>query len=239
VLQLNIWICDDDVEMTEYIASKVKRLYPNATIQPFYNGSSLLEQQPANFDVLFLDIEMSDRNGIEIAQKLRARNMTNPIIFVSAYEQYVFQAFDVQAFHYLVKPFDQKKFYMVLQDAYKNRSLQESINPFVVIKAGFELHKVFHDEIYFIEVQGRKITVHTDKKAYSFNGKLQTLEEQLGDSFFRIHRSFLVHFKFIANYDQQQITLDNGAGLTLSQKKYTQFVQAYLHYIKRKGFMHT
>lgn len=238
VISLNIWICDDEKAITNAIASKIKLRYPNAQIKQFQNGLELLNQV-GSFDVLFLDIEMPDIKGITVAEKLRARQQLNPIIFVTAFEQYVFQAFDVQAFHYLLKPFDTKKLYEVLHTALENRSSQTIDSPYLVIKSGFDLNKVFYHEIYYIEVFGRKLTVHKENSSYTFIGRLKQYEENLGNSFFRINRSYLVNLDYITSYTKQQIILDNGTILTLSQKKYTQFIQIYIDYIQQKGYIHT
>lgn len=235
---MNIWICDDEKEITETIAAKVKIRFPSAEIQKFCFGTELLKSE-SHFDILFLDIELLDMNGIEVAMRLRERGEQGSIIFVTAHEKYIFQAFDVQAFHYLVKPFDNQKFFKILQDAVKQRHFQSEEAPYIIIKTGYELYKVFHAEILFIEVMGRKITVHTKSSAYTYNGKLQDLENSLGQNFYRIHRSFLVHLKYVASYDKQSIVLDNDISLTLSQKKYTDFIQQYLQYIKRKGYVST
>lgn len=238
MIQLNIWICDDEQAVIESIYNKIKIRYPSANIQTFNNGNELLSIS-LDVDILYLDIEMPDINGIEVARKLRAQGLRGNIIFVTAHDKYVFEAFDVQAFHYLVKPFDAKKFYQILQEASQNRTIPQPDPPYILIKSGFEMDKVFHEEIYYIEVQGRKIYVHTEQNTYSFNGKMKDLEEILGYHFFRIHRSYLVNLKFISRYDKQQITLDNGVILILSQKKYSEFAAAYLQYIKNKGQFHT
>lgn len=235
---LNIWICDDEKAITNAITTKIKVRYPNVQIKQFHNGFDLLNQE-GSFDVLFLDIEMPDIKGIVVAEKLRARQHVNPIIFVTAFEQYVFQAFDVQAFHYLLKPFDTKKLYEVLHTALNNRSSQLIDLPYLVIKSGFDLQKVFYHEIHYIEVLGRKLTVHIENGSYTFIGRLKQYEENLGNSFYRINRSYLVNLDYIASYTKQQIILDNGTILPLSQKKYTQFLQAYMHYIHHNGYLHT
>lgn len=235
---LYVWICDDERDITEAIAAKVKIRFPSAEIQSFYSGTDLLKAEP-HFDILFLDIELRDMNGIEVATKLRERGEHGSIIFVTAHEEYIFQAFDVQAFHYIVKPFENQKFYQILQNAAKQRHFMEEEAPYIIIKTGYELYKVFHAEILFVEVMGRKITVHTKNRPYTYNGKLQDLADNLGQNFYRAHRSFLVHFKYVAHYDKQTIILDNGIHLTLSQNKYTEFVQQYLQYIKRKGYVST
>ena len=84
------------------------------------SGEALLEADE-QIDILFLDIQMPGKNGMETARALRKRGMDTILIFVTAIEEYVFQAFDVGAFHYLVKPFEQEKFAEVLRNAIKQK----------------------------------------------------------------------------------------------------------------------
>lgn len=96
---------------------------PDAEIACFSTGEDLLENG-ADFDILFLDIQMPGRNGMDIAREFRKDHGRCILIFVTGVEDYVFQAFDVWAFHYLVKPFSQEKFAQVLERAVKARQEQ-------------------------------------------------------------------------------------------------------------------
>jgi len=231
-----IGICDDEKEIRDQIARKVMNYYPEAEVYDFSSGHELLNTNKS-IDILFLDIHLQDSNGIEVAQEVRMRDQNMIIIFVTAFEQYVFKAFDVQAFHYLVKPFDNRHFQQILQAAIENRRVQNMKEvPFLIIKKGYEVYKIFHHQILYAEVLGRKITLYTPKGEYTYNGKFGELEQQLGEDFYRVHRSFIIHLKFIAHYDTTIVTLDKGISITIAQKKYTAFVQHYLQYLKRKGY---
>lgn len=99
---MDIGICDDQKEIRELIADKVMKVYPAANIIFYSSGQEVLEalQFP---DILFLDIKMPGTDGMETARKLRKFNRNIIIIFVTVTEEYVFQSFDVGAFHYLVR----------------------------------------------------------------------------------------------------------------------------------------
>lgn len=234
---MNIWICDDEVAITHSITQKIKLRYPHATITKFHSAFELL-QHDDTFDILFLDIEMPEMSGLQLAEKLRAHQQLNPIIFVTAHEQYVFQAFDVQAFHYLLKPFDTKKIYDVLKLAQAHYATPLKEEPYIVLKSGFDLRKIYFYEVYYIEVFGRKLTFHLEHETITINGRLKEYEQQLGKSFFKVNRSYLVNLQYIASYTKQHITLDHGVTLSLAQKKYSEFVQAYMDFIQHKGTVH-
>ena len=119
---ISIAVCDDEPYMSEYLAEQVSAFFACESlptrISLFPDGNSLLSSAEAlRADVLLLDIQMPLPDGLETAKELRRKNKKAIIIFVTALDDYVFQAFDVGAFHYLVKPFDDRKFAEVLQNA--------------------------------------------------------------------------------------------------------------------------
>lgn len=113
---MRIAVCDDEKEVRDMFAGRLHELYPDAAISLYQSGDELLlaEGQP---DIVLLDIQMPGKNGMETARDFRRNHKEAVIIFVTALEDYVFQAFDVGAFHYLVKPFDEGKFVEVLANA--------------------------------------------------------------------------------------------------------------------------
>ena len=115
---MQIAVCDDEKEIRDMFAEKITRLHPAAGLSLYQSGEELLLSDKAP-DILLLDIHMPGKNGMETAKALRRKNKKVIIIFVTALDDFVFQAFDVGAFHYLVKPFDDKKFAEVLLNAVK------------------------------------------------------------------------------------------------------------------------
>lgn len=235
VMKLRIAVCEDEKVIRESIAEKICIRYPKAQIEQYEMGEQLL-REVEGVDIVFLDIHLEDMNGLEVAKRIREKNHHISIIFITAYEQYVYDAFDVRAFQFLVKPIDSVKFYKVLQSAVDNIQIKDrKEEPFTILKKGHSTYKIYHHQIYYAEVLGRKIKLHTVEGIHEFNGKLAGLEESLGLNFFRIHRSYLVNLDYISSYDATKVTLDQGQQLVIAQKKYADFVQAYLQFIKSKG----
>lgn len=239
---MEIAICDDEKEIRELIGNKVKKIYPEADIIYYTAGKDLLEENH-EINILFLDIQMPDKNGMETARDLRKQGRNTIIIFVTASEEYVFQAFDVGAFHYLVKPFTDEKFEIVLHNAvgqYQKMSgfMQEQRNmqeeKYIMVKAGGVHTKVIVNRIIYVEVFNRKIMIHSEDGDIEYYGKLSDLEKQLGEDFFRPHRAYLIHFKYIVKYDASTIYLERGTAL-MAKKNYPEFAKRYLKYNQRKG----
>ncbi len=240
---MRIGICDDEKEIQELIEEKVRKHCPEEEIVIFSSGEELLAAEPTP-DLVFLDIRMDGKNGIETAAGLRRKKKKLLIIFITALEEYVFSAFDVGAFHYLVKPFSDEKFYEVLDRA--REEYQESVKPcrnrtadkedrYMIVKAKGIQTKVVLDTIIYGEVFNRKIVLHTTEGKLEYYGKMAELENRLGEDFFRIHRGYLVHFKYVKKYDAANVFLENGGQLIMSKRQFPKFVKGYLRYNKKGG----
>ena len=115
---MRIAICDDEKSVGQILEEKVKKLLPDAVVETYLSGDALISSG-CKPDILFLDIQMPGKDGMEIARIVRRNNKDMILIFVTAVEEYVFQAFDVGVFHYLVKPFLDDKFEEVVKRAIK------------------------------------------------------------------------------------------------------------------------
>ena len=147
---MRIAICDDEKNIRELIGNKVAKQYPEADIVFFQSGEELLLSDK-HVDILFLDIQMSGKNGMETARELRKKDKSVILIFVTAVEEYVFQAFDVGAFHYIVKPIDDEKFKDVLLRAVeelcsRDTDMREPEANYVMINNGGVHTKVMIEE---------------------------------------------------------------------------------------------
>ena len=236
---MRIGVCDDEKEVRECIKEKVIRFFPKATLVSYESGQEVLNEATLP-DILFLDIQMPGMNGMETAKKLRKEGKNTVIIFVTAIEEYVFQAFDVGAFHYLVKPFTNEKFYEVLQKAVKRCHeekeqcrLADAKKAFLIISQG--KHVVVNpDDIVYAEVFDRKIMLHTLNSDIEYYGKMKELEKKVGEDFFRPHRAYLVNFHYVKKYDSKTIWLEKGQAL-MAKQNYQEFVKAYLRFNRRMG----
>lgn len=231
-----IAICDDEQEVRSSIERNICLLYENADIIQFEDGKTLVEYG-GSFDILFLDIQMEGISGMEAARELRRRGCRATIIFVTAIEEYVFEAFDVGAFHYIVKPFDKAKFFEVLRKAVAER---ESINakeakdePVIVVKTGATTKKIYLYKIIYLEVFNRKVIIYKTDGEVEFYGKLIELEDRLSEDFVRCHRAYIVNLRYVLKYSANSITLENGTEILMSKQRYADFVRKYLKYTSR------
>lgn len=234
---MQIAICDDEREIRNMLGEKLKRMYPDSGVSFYESGDELLlsDSQP---DILLLDIRMEGKNGMETAKELRGKNKKMIVIFITALEEYVFQAFDVGAFHYLVKPFDDKKFEEIIKKAVEElKNMEESKNikneSLIITSKGKHI-SVNPADIIYAEVFNRKVILHTINTDVEYYGKMKELEERAGEDFYRPHRSYLVNFNYIIRYDAETIYLKKGQAL-MSKQNYKEFKKSYLRYNQRKG----
>ncbi|MCM1144221.1 MAG: LytTR family DNA-binding domain-containing protein [Blautia sp.] len=244
---MKIAICDDEKAVREILGSQVLKHCPTAALSFYQSGEELLaaDGQP---DILFLDILMPGEDGMETARKFRSRNKKAILIFVTAAEEYVFQAFDVGAFQYLVKPFTDDKFASILQRAVEecreasrkttqvseNDSASEENERCFLVKTGGTCVRIPFADIVYAEVLNRKVTIHTMQEDVEYYGRLSELEKQAGDNFFRVHRAYLVHFKYVARYNASTVWLEKGSAL-MAKSKFPEFVKKYLAYNRKRG----
>ncbi len=237
---MQIAICDDEKEIRDVLAEKIQRIYPEAALSFYQSGEALLLSycQP---DILLLDIQMSGKDGMETAREFRRSHKNTILIFVTAFGDYVFQAFDVGAFHYLVKPFDDIKFEEVLRNAAEQladrkdkgfESTKEASS--LLITTGGKHITVSLEDIVYAEVFDRKIILHTIHEDIEYYGKMKELEEKAGDDFYRPHRAYLVNFNYVRKYNATNIYLEKGQAL-MAKQNYREFVKRYLHFNQRKG----
>ncbi len=239
---VKIVICDDDKEMQEILQQKTalfcRETETACRIVCLDAGAQVLQEDPAP-DILFLDICMPVQNGMDIARKLRERCSETILIFVTAFPEYVYDAFDVGAFQYLVKPFADDRFAEVLGRALRRciqsgRTARASEQPALLVKRGGVSTRVAFDDIIYAEVFNRKVLLHTKRGDIEYYGRLTDLSEKAGQSFYRTHRAYLVNLRYVEKYTAETVWLEQGKSAPIAKKQFSGFVRCYMRYINEK-----
>ena len=234
---LSIAVCDDEVIECCNMAKKIEAILeeikiPCMTCQ-FQSGEDLL-QALESFDIVFLDIIMQDLDGMKTAKMFREKANDKILIFVSSSREYVFEAYDVEAFQYLLKPVDDRKLKSVLHKAVlKTESRSQE---FIIVSRERQKKKLFLDDIYYFEIRGRIVDVHGPEGVFAYYEQIGELENKLQDyGFFRCHKSYLVNLKYADGYNRQEVILENGDKIVIAKRRYDRFVQEVLKVMRENG----
>lgn len=229
---MDIAVVDDEKVMREYLCELIKKQKPESRIESYARGEELLASGK-RFDIVFLDIQMDGMNGIEAARSLRAKQEEVILIFITGIKEYVFDAFDLYAFQYLLKPVDEKKFAEALERAVRKAGRKKKRELFIKTR-NLTLDQA---DILYIESRGKKVEIHTvrERESIQIYAAMEELEGQLGKDFYRCHRAYLVNMAHITEYGSDSIILANGDKVYLAKKKYGEFVKAYMWHLQNGG----
>ncbi|MCM1039865.1 MAG: LytTR family DNA-binding domain-containing protein [Ruminococcus sp.] len=231
---LSIAVCDDEIiecaDMAKQIKEILREMKMPCILRQFYGGRELL-QASESFDIIFLDIMMNEPDGMKTAQIFREKSFEGILVFVSSSREYVFEAYDVEAFHYLLKPVDNRKLENILQNAI--RKTKKRSQDFIIVSKERQNKKLFLDDIYYFEIRGRVIDAHGKDGLFTYYGQIGELENKLRDKgFFRCHKGYLINLKHVEMYSRQEAVLDNGESVMIAKRRYETFCQAVLKFMK-------
>ena len=219
-MEYRIALCDDQLSQLENIAKKLN-LYAQARhlhfhIDTYPSAEAFLFDfaENHNFDLLFLDIEMAQMNGIQLARKVRAENETVQLCFITGYPDYMSQGYDVEALHYLLKPVSTEKLFEVCDRFMK---VVETQPRFFLFSFGKEVVRVYEKELFYGEAQGHYVILHTKQGELKLRMTMPELEKQLGDGFFRTGRSFAVNLRSVTRITRTDVILEDGTAVPLGK----------------------
>lgn len=194
---LKIGICDDEVSMRKSLRVPLERklqlLGEDYQVLEYDSGEALMQRTKAEeLDLLFLDIEMKHLSGMDTARALREQDSHTLLIFVTAYPDYVFQGYEVHAFHYILKPYEEHKIIKVLEQALKE--LGKNKERFFILEQKSGTLKIPLSSITAFSSDRRKVMISlADGKALNFYGKLDDVKAGLPDCFIRCHNRHLIN----------------------------------------------
>ncbi|GHU43965.1 DNA-binding response regulator [Clostridia bacterium] len=247
---MKIAICDDN-EMFRETLEKTLRSFPElpgkTLIKQFSSGDDLIENYNTgnHFDIIFLDIEMPGRNGLETGNEIRRQDEDAVIIFLTSFDQYIYNSLKIEVFDYLLKPAENHDIHEVLQRAltkYQRRHCS------VEVKWQETRHILQANNIVYVEGYYEHVTFYTNSRnddgslqKYKCVAKLDDYAVKLSSyGFLQCHQSFLVNMKYITDIGKRTITLSakNGqelAQVDMSTRKKQDCLREYGKYLARRG----
>ncbi len=240
--KIRIAICDDEQNIRSYLAALIRREDSSCRISEYASAEAYLAAGE-DYDLLLLDIELGggagspgSMDGMALARRLRSLPPDRQplIIFVTGYESYVYQAFDVEAFQYLVKPVDEGRFADVFRRAAEKLSvLEKQRRRTLLVQYAGASRVIPLENIRYVESRGHKLLLHLKEGTVEYYGKMGELELELGGQFARIHKGYLVNLRHVEEYARGQVTLTDGEKLVISKYKYDAFVKQHLRFLRQ------
>ena len=205
---ISIGICDDEAPTGRALRTPLERklqlLGISYRILEYDSGEALFSHPEREYlDILFLDIEMKQMNGMETAKNLRKRNSHTLLIFVTAYPDFVFQGYEVHAFHYILKPYEEHKIQAVLEQALEE--LGRDREPYFTLERKSGILKIPLKKVLAFSSDRRKVVIFlNDGSRPDFYGKLDEVESGLPDYFVRCHNRHLVNLNFVSALEKDR-----------------------------------
>ena len=232
-MKLRCIAIDDEPLALRLIARYVEQFPDLQLIQTFedaISGGEYLKHSPV--DLLFLDINMPDISGIQLARNLEQRPM---IIFTTAYKNFAYEGFELEAIDYLLKPIDTKRFAKAVEKAvdyykYKNTDTSKKSDSSLYVYSEYRMIKINLDDIEYIESMEDyiKIHQHNAKTILTLMSLKKVLEKLPPEKFQRVHRSYIVAVDKIKSIHNRKIQLAN-AELPVSES-YIDFVRNWMKF---------
>lgn len=237
---MQIAICDDEKIILNEVAFMIRDIiteygYDVKTFS-FSSGEELLkkvEEEKVLYQIYVLDINLCDINGIEIAKRIRNIDKNAIIIFLTSYQEWMPDAFEVQAFNYILKPIERKKIEELIK---KCLSYLNDRKVLYYFKQGNKLFSVPYNEIYYFESEKRKVNVVTASSNYDYYDTISNIQKKLGEEIFvRTHASYFINMDYIRKFDGKFIYLSNGKELPVSKTYIESFNKNFIEYLKKRS----
>ncbi len=230
---IKIAIVEDDKTQSELLSDYIKRYGKengcDFVITCFDKARQFTDAFDRNFDIAFLDIELPDGNGMELAEKLREKDKKVIIIFVTNLAQYAVKGYKVRAFDFIVKPISYYNFALNFPNALECLENNKEVELWVKNNDG--KRRLTASQILYVEVMAHYLTYHTKEGTFTALGSIASVADELkGASFSFCNRCYLVNLKYVTQVTQTQVSVGDE-WLQISRRKRADFLEDLNDYL--------
>ena len=231
---MKIAICDDIKEFRQsikcYANEYFKMKHIENFIDEFASGLALLNCK-TSYDIIFLDIELGDSNGIDIAKQIQQKNKNTIILIVTSYRQYLDEAMDLNVLRYIDKPITQERIYSALDKAV----FVLNNNTFVVHTKNNKILTLKKSDVIYVEAKLKRTVIVTNDETITTRENISAIRPLLNASYFAVpHSSYIVNMNYIKSFKREEIKLDLGGSeqiISVATRKQPEFKSAYINFI--------
>ncbi|WP_195938562.1 LytR/AlgR family response regulator transcription factor [Romboutsia sp. 1001713B170131_170501_G6] len=233
---IKIAICEDEKEQQGLLKTYIDQIFEGLALkyklEVFNSGEALLESYQKDTDVLLLDIQMGQINGMDTARKIRTLDDKVEIIFITSLIEYALEGYEVRAYRYLIKPVKYESLKENIINCIKEVDIK---NKYIIVKEQGNQIKLDINEITYVEVQKETIIIHTLNEVYKTKGTMNNIEKEIDCSrFFRCHKSFLVNLEHVKSIKQYVAILENSEEVPVSRYRFKETKDKFFDLIEAK-----
>lgn len=229
---MRIAVCDDEEAQRKLIINYLQEWARASgqilSLSEFPDGESLLFcwEDEKDFDLLILDIEMGALSGMELAGKIRREDEDVPVLFITGYETYMAQGYEVAAIQYLLKPLSKEKLFAVLDRLQRRKKPEEKLT----FLTGEGVLLLTPSDIWYGEAKGHQSLLYTARESYQLRHSMTELLKILDGKkgFVRSHRSYLVNLRHICAITRTELVMDDFRRLPVSRSAYKAVNEAFI-----------
>lgn len=230
---LHIAVCDDEESFVQNLKEQLMRYAQECAQQirvtVFYDGSELVNGYDPSIDLVFLDIQMNQMDGLAAAERIRQMDGEVGIIFLTTLTRYALEGYKYQATNYIIKPMKYARLKAEMDRWMQRRPAKESPSLVVVNDSG--RYRVLLKELKYVETFNRNLLLHTEKENILCYRSMKEMERELaGSGFVRCHTSYIVNLSYVKGVKKLEIELLDGAQLPISQPKRKEFMEKLTEY---------
>lgn len=221
---------DDRARFEKIFSDYCKKQKLEYELTLFSDGKSFFDEFICQYDLLYMDIELPDSDGLEISRKVRAVDKRVILVFLTNLGQFAINGYEVDALDFTLKPLNADVFAIKMKKVLRYLARNQKSNVNIVLDGGRKIIK--SKNILYVEVRKHDLLYHTVNEVYVERGALKNIEEQLKDVFFaRPNYCYIVNLRHVSQIVKYELHLDNGEVLLISRNRKKSFMDELSKYL--------